>query len=163
VVEERGRSRSVVVIGGEKEDERSEVVPSESFDEAVDGGLHSGEDDESGEEGEVAVRKKRQHGKSQKSDNDMTSFVQVTTKRDILLTCEKSTNIPYSQKVFSDVHPRCVGNKGTIGEQVEKETVLADSSKGEHKVLSIAGGTDNEVGEAVEETESCGPPPPPPA
>jgi hypothetical protein len=159
VVEERGRGRSVVVIGGEKEDERSEVVPSESFDEAVDGGLNSGEDEESGEERDVDVRKPRQHGGNQVENNDMTSGVQVTIERDILLTCEKSTNIPNSQKEILFVHPRSVGNEETVIGHVAKETVLAASSKGEVKEISSAGGTKNEADGEKEEIESGGPPP----
>ncbi|MCI57541.1 hypothetical protein A2U01_0078792, partial [Trifolium medium] len=55
VVEERGRQSSVMVVGGEREEVGSLVVPSEGSDAVEDdfagGADNSGEDEESGNEG----------------------------------------------------------------------------------------------------------------
>jgi hypothetical protein len=158
VVEERGKESSVVMLGGEVEDDGSVVVPLEGVDEEVEGGdVNSGEDDESGEEMEGDVRKKMVHGGEHDQSCDRLTGEQVPKGGDIVLTCEKSTNISYSQKEILSVPLRSVGNEESVCKNIEMETNVADSSKGDDSDKSNSGGSKGEGGLDNVEVDCGGP------
>jgi hypothetical protein len=162
VVEERGRQRYGVVLGGEVEDEGSMVVPSEGFNEVVEvpgaGELNFDEDEQSVEELDGDVRLFSQHGDVHEINNGRSLVVQECEKGNILLTCEKSTNIPNSQKEILYVQSNYVGNEEALVTEVGKEAVLAECVQDDKKDKSGEGGVKLVAGIVDEDVASGGPP-----
>ncbi|MCH80896.1 hypothetical protein A2U01_0001672 [Trifolium medium] len=127
------------------EDERSLVVPSEASDEVgvADGeaGVNSGEDDGSGYEMEVDVRKKLQQEEGHEAKSVSSKCVQESKEGERFLTCDKSTNFIISQKEILSVPTEYVGYKVSGMRQAVDVTVLAVSKKGEDKVICVCGGS----------------------
>ncbi|KAK2449432.1 hypothetical protein QL285_008629 [Trifolium repens] len=141
LVEERGLQRSTLVVGEEQEEVGSVVVPGGgSGDEDVvsEGGeVNSGEDDISSDE--------LQHGGTNKGNSDVALGVQLPKGGENSLTCNKSTNIPSSQKEIPSVAPEDVGNVELGCSQGEKESSLAVSVKGGERISNGDCGTQEVV------------------
>jgi hypothetical protein len=147
VVEERGRDRSVMVMGEDLDDVGSKVVPSEvgevvEEDGFSEGAVNSGDDDNSGDETEKDVRAVAQHGERLEGKLVQTMRLQVSQKRNETLTLEKSANVSNSFKESLPVTSGAVGSGEVVMGQKEKEGVLAVLEKGK--------GEDRCVGEDVE-------------
>jgi hypothetical protein len=95
VVEERGNQRSVVVLNGEMEDEGSHACMAEG---SVPGdvGENSGEDDVSGDESEVEMRKKGAQNVCLEKERDKSGCLPLVGN--VGLTFDKSTNPPNTFK-----------------------------------------------------------------
>ncbi|GAU23412.1 hypothetical protein TSUD_331090 [Trifolium subterraneum] len=145
VVEERGKQTSVVVVGGEREDVGSLVVPSEGSDEVEEEFVgvadNSGEDEASGNELDVDMAKNVQHGGRYDTKSDRPMSEQVAKRSDEVLTCEKSTNFSNSQKENMYVAHGYVVNEETVIRQREKGIVLAVSTKVVEACVCSSGGT----------------------
>ncbi|MCH79854.1 RNA recognition motif [Trifolium medium] len=144
VVEERGRQHYVAVVGGEREDVGSLVVPSEASDAVEDFvGVadNSGEDEVSGSEMDREVATNPQHGGRNEAKSDNSLSVQVTKRREDFLTCEKSTNFSNSQKEIISVGKGCVDNEEAVIRQGEKVSVFAVSTKEGEAGICRCGGT----------------------
>ncbi|MCH96635.1 hypothetical protein A2U01_0017623 [Trifolium medium] len=128
------------------------VVPSEASDaveEDFRGGVeHSSEDEASGEELEVDVMKKHQHGERIEAVSDRSVCVQLSTEEEIIQPYGKSTNKTNFLKEIPSVASGDVGNKDKEMRQVEKDTGMAVLVKGLERDMCRCGGTRN-----VEEKE----------
>ncbi|KAK2434687.1 heterogeneous nuclear ribonucleoprotein [Trifolium repens] len=161
VMEERGSQRSKVVLGGEQEEEASLVVPSEHSDAvgAVSRAdeVLSGEDEDSGEEGDVNVREKDQHGGTIEDSSNRACNNQLLKEGVLPLTSNKSTNNSISQEVIPSVPTDSVCIEETAMGHVAKEGVLAVlGDEVEMNVGEVCGAREVEV--SVFEKENVGGP-----
>jgi hypothetical protein len=136
VVEEMGRQRPVMVVGGRAVDDGSFVVPSEASDEVDDGGGGggeelSGEDEDSGDEVDGNVRRKQvQHGGDIEVNKDSNMCLQQPNEEYNILTIDKSTeNIILVKEILPVPLVSVAKEVGEMG-QMEPVKILVELQKG---------------------------------
>ncbi|MCI54331.1 hypothetical protein A2U01_0075581, partial [Trifolium medium] len=93
------------------------------------GADNSGEDEESGNEGDKEVATNTLHGERNEDIGGRPLLAHESKGREVFLTCEKSTNLSNSQMEILSVDNGFAGNKETVIRQGEKEKLLAVSTK----------------------------------